>query len=222
MEKSWNFGASMTKEFTLDYRSGLLALDYFYTFFTDRTIVDLDASPQQLLVYNLDGSSFASTLQGELQYEIFKRVDAKVAYKLQDSRITYNEEGLRKQIFTPQSRFFFNISYVSSTATYKGHWRFNLTAHHTGEQRIPDTNTNPSEFQLATHSPGYWLFNGQVTRVINKNTEVYVGVENISNYKQDPVIVDPENPFGPYFDSGLIWGPIFGREWYVGFRYAIK
>ena len=184
--------------------------------------MDLDASPQQLLVYNLDGSSFASTLQGELQYEIFKRVDAKVAYKLQDSRITYNEEGLRKQIFTPQSRFFFNISYVSSTATYKGHWRFNLTAHHTGEQRIPDTNTNPSEFQLATHSPGYWLFNGQVTRVINKNTEVYVGVENISNYKQDPVIVDPENPFGPYFDSGLIWGPIFGREWYVGFRYALK
>ena len=222
MEKSWNFGASATKEFTLDYRSGLLALDYFYTFFTDRTIVDLDASPQQLLVYNLDGSSFASTLQGELQYEIFKRVDAKVAYKLQDSRITYNEEGLRKQIFTPQSRFFFNVSYVSSTATYKGHWRFNLTAHHTGKQRIPDTDSNPTEFQLASHSPGYWLFNGQITRVINKNTEIYVGVENIGNYRQDPVIVDAENPFSLYFDSGLIWGPIFGREFYLGFRYALK
>ena len=24
------------------------------------------------------------------------------------------------------------------------------------------------------------------------------------------------------FDSGMIWGPIFGREWYVGFRYVIK
>ena len=64
--------------------------------------------------------------------------------------------------------------------------------------------------------------NGQVTRVINKNAEVYVGVENISNYKQEPVIVDPENPFSPYFDSGLIWGPIFGREFYLGFRYTIK
>jgi outer membrane receptor for ferrienterochelin and colicin len=222
MEKAWNFGASMTKEFTLDYRSGLLAIDYFYTLFTERTIVDLDFSPQQLLAYNLDGSSFASTFQAELQYEIFKRVDAKVAYKIQDSQITYKEGGLRKQIFTPQSRFFFNISYVSSTATYKGHWRFNLTAHHTGEQRIPDTESNPVAFQLARHSPGYWLFNGQVTRVINKNAEVYLGVENIGNYKQEPVIVDPENPFSPYFDSGLIWGPIFGREFYLGFRYAIN
>ena len=222
MEKAWNFGASVTKEFTLDYRSGLLAVDYFYTLFTDRTIVDLDASPQQLLIYNLNGSSYANTFQAELQYEIFKRVDAKMAYKLQDSRITYNEAGLRKQIFTPQSRFFFNISYITSTATYKGHWRFNLTAHHTGEQRIPDTDSNPVEFQLPTHSPGYWLFNGQVTRVFNKNAEVYLGVENIGNYKQDPVIIDSKNPFSPYFDSSLIWGPIFGREFYVGFRYALK
>jgi len=46
-------------------------------------------------------------------------------------------------------------------------------------------------------------------------------VENINDFKQSPVIIDPENPYGPYFDSTLIWGPIFGREWYVGFRYTI-
>ena len=37
-----------------------------------------------------------------------------------------------------------------------------------------------------------------------------------------PVIVDSENPYSPYFDAGLIWGPIFGREWYMGFRYMLK
>ena len=59
-------------------------------------------------------------------------------------------------------------------------------------------------------------------QVFNKEFEMYVGVENIGNFKQSPVIVDAENPYGPYFDSGLIWGPIFGREWYVGFRYLIN
>lgn len=222
MEKAWNFGASVTQEFTIDYRSGLIAVDFFHTRFSNRAITDLDISPQQLVVYNLDGESFANTFQVEAQYEILKRLDLKVAYKLQDAQISYQSQGLRQQIFTPQSRFFANVSYVSSLATYKGHWRLSVTSHYTGEQRIPDTYSNPTAYQLAPESPGYWLFNLQLTRVFNKNVEAYIGAENFGNYKQSPVIVDAENPYGEYFDSGLIWGPIFGREWYVGFRYTIK
>lgn len=221
MEEAWNFGASLTREFTLDYRSGLIALDFFHTLFTERTIVDLDLSPQQLWIYDLEGKSYANTFQAEAQYEILKRLDLKVAYKWQDSKIHYRNEGLRQQIFTPSSRFFANISYVSSVATYKGHWRVSLTSHLTGKQRIPDTDANPADFQLPDHSPAYWLFNGQLTRVFNKQFEVYAGVENIGNFRQSPVIVDAANPYGPYFDSGLIWGPIFGREWYVGLRYTL-
>ncbi len=222
MEKAWNFGASVTKEFTIDYRSGLLAVDFFHTRFTNRAIADLDISPQQLWIYNLDGQSYASTFQAEAQYEILKRVDLKVAYKWQDAQIAYRGAGMREQIFTPGSRFFVNVAYVSSIATYKGHWRLSVTAHNTGSQRIPDTYTNPVAFQLKESSPDYWLFNGQLTRVFNKSFEVYAGIENIGNYKQSPVIIDAENPHGEYFDAGLIWGPIFGREWYVGFRYALK
>ncbi len=222
MEKAWNAGASLTQEFTVDYRSGLLAVDFFHTRFTDRTIIDLDLSPRQLWIYDLDGKSYANTFQVELQYELFKRFDAKVAYKWQDSKIDYRDSGLRKQIFTPSSRFFANVSYVSSVATYKGHWRISLTGHLTGPQRIPDTGTNPPAFQLPAQSPSFWLFNGQLTRVFNKSFEMYVGIENISNFKQSPVIIDAEHPYSPYFDSGLIWGPIFGREWYVGFRYVLR
>jgi outer membrane receptor protein involved in Fe transport len=222
MEKAWNLGASFTQEFTMDYRSGLVTVDFFHTRFSNRAVADLDISPQQLHIYNLNGNSYASTFQIEGQYEVLKRLDLKVAYKIQDAQITYQNTGLRRQIFTPQSRFFANLSYISSVATYKGHWRISATAHYTGVQRIPDTNTNPVDFQLKPESPGYWLFNGQVTRVFSKVFEVYVGMENIGNYKQKPVIIDSENPFGPYFDSGLIWGPIFGSEWYVGFRYVLK
>ncbi|MGB4848939.1 MAG: TonB-dependent receptor, partial [Saprospiraceae bacterium] len=200
---------------------GLLSIDFFRTEFTDRTIVDLDISPQQLWIYNLDGKSYANTFQAELQYELLKRLDAKVAYKWQDSRITYRDAGLRKQIFTPSSRFFANLSYVSSVATYKGHWRISVTGHYTGSQRIPDTALNPYAFRLPDHSPGFWLFNGQLTRVFSKKFELYAGVENAGNFKQSPVIIDAEHPYSPYFDSGLIWGPIFGREWYVGFRYVL-
>ena len=63
MEKAWNAGLSVNQEFTFDYRSGVLSLDFFRTQFTDRTIVDLDISPQQLWIYNLEGKSYANTFQ---------------------------------------------------------------------------------------------------------------------------------------------------------------
>ena len=222
MEEAWNFGTSFTQEFKLDYRSGVFTVDFYQTRFLNRVIVDLDQSPQELHIYNLDGDSYANTFQAELQYEVLKRLDFKVAYKLQDAEITYQDAGLRRQVFTPRDRFFANLSYVSSVATYKGHWRLSLTGQYTGAQRIPDTYSNPVQFQLPTESPSYWIFLGQITRVFNKEFEAYIGCENIFNFKQDPVIIDSEDPFGPYFDSGMIWGPIFGREWYVGFRYVIK
>lgn len=222
MEKAWNYGASVTKEFKIDYRSGVLVLDFYQTRFTQRAIADLDISPQQLWIYNLDGQSYANTFQAEIQYELLKRLDVKLAYKAQQSKVSYLNEGTREQIFTPSSRFFINAAYVSSASTARGHWRVSATLHYTGQQRIPDTDSNPVEFQLQPNSPGYWLMNGQLTRVFAKNMEIYAGAENIFNYKQDPVILDAEHPQSPYFDSGLIWGPIFGREWYVGFRYSLK
>jgi hypothetical protein len=35
-------------------------------------------------------------------------------------------------------------------------------------------------------------------------------------------IIAAEDPFGEYFDSGLVWGPIHGRKIYAGFRFAIN
>lgn len=30
-----------------------------------------------------------------------------------------------------------------------------------------------------------------------------------------------DDPFGEYFDSGLIWGPVHGRKIYAGFRFLL-
>jgi hypothetical protein len=49
-----------------------------------------------------------------------------------------------------------------------------------------------------------------------------VGVENALNYTQHHPILDAENPFGTYFDSSMIWAPVFGRMAYFGLRYTIK
>ena len=48
--------------------------------------------------------------------------------------------------------------------------------------------------------------------------EVYLGGENLSDYRQERAILSFENPLDEYFDSSMIWGPIQGRMIYVGLR----
>ena len=67
------------------------------------------------------------------------------------------------------------------------------------------------------YSPRYALLFGQITRKF-KMLEFYIGMENITNYKQTDPILAWQDPYGPYFDSSLIWGPVTGRRIYGGIR----
>jgi hypothetical protein len=61
-----------------------------------------------------------------------------------------------------------------------------------------------------------------VTKVFSRNFEVYLGSENITDVRQDNPILSSENPFGPNFDSTFVYGPIFGRSFYIGLRFKIN
>ena len=64
--------------------------------------------------------------------------------------------------------------------------------------------------------------NAQVSKNWKEKLEVYVGVENFLNNTQEDPIVASDDPFGPYFDSSMVWGPIFGRNIYAGVRYTLR
>ena len=122
--------------------------------------------------------------------------------------------------FVSKHRGFLNIDY--STRERKARqWKADLTAQWIGSQPLPYTEDNPVPYKLESKSPNYVLVNGQVTRIFNKSTELYLGVENALNFRQSNPILSAENPQGDYFDSSIIWGPIFGRMVYGGFRFTI-
>ena len=51
---------------------------------------------------------------------------------------------------------------------------------------------------------------------------MYIGGENLTNFTQPNPIINADNPFEDGFDASLIWGPVMGRNIYVGVRYKIK
>jgi hypothetical protein len=64
--------------------------------------------------------------------------------------------------------------------------------------------------------------NAQITRVFGDRFEIYLGGENLFNYTQNNPILSSEDPYGDYFESALIWAPVFGRMFYGGIRFTIE
>lgn len=215
-EIAWNYGVNLTYKFVLDYRNGSISADFYRTDFQNQIVLDLDQNPQQAIFYNLEGESFSNSFQAQVDYELINRLDVRMAYRWYDVKTTYSNELLEKPLIS-NHRAFINLAY-----TTREYWSFDYTINWQGEKRIPGTDSNPAEYQLDNYAPSFFLMNAQISKSWQQKFDVYIGVENLLNYKQENPIIAISDPFGPYFDSSLIWGPITGRNVYFGLRYKIK
>jgi outer membrane receptor for ferrienterochelin and colicin len=101
-------------------------------------------------------------------------------------------------------------------------WSFDITWNWQGQKRIPGTQSNPEPYRLEEFSPAFSLVNLQIGKTLFERLEVYAGIENLFAYTQKDPILASDDPFGPYFDASLIWGPVFGRKIYGGLRFRIN
>lgn len=214
-EIAWNYGASLQQEFKLFGRKSSVVADFFRTDFQDQVLVDLDKSPQQLTFYNLEGKSFANSFQAQWDFTPFKNFDVRIAYKYYDVQADYLE-GRREIPFMAKHRGFMNLAYATNKNDNGGFWSFDTTLNWVGKQRLPDTTSNPAEFQLPAYSDSYAVVNAQISRNFNKKIRAYLGGENLTSYMQKNAIVDFKNPFGNYFDGGMVYAPIMKANLYVG------
>lgn len=204
-EIGWNFGASITQEFFLDFREGVIRAEAYRTRFTEQVVIDRE-DPDLVQVYQLEGPSFANSFLIEGSYELVKRLDLRMAYRYYDVQTRY-KTGLLLQPFNPRHRGFVNLAY----STRKSGWAFDATWQWVGRQRVPGQDDSPS----------FSLVNAQINKRLGKKWEWYTGGENLLNFQQPNPILGADAPFQPGFDASMVWGPVFGRMIYSGIRLTI-
>jgi len=107
-----------------------------------------------------------------------------------------------------------------SYATGERDWLFDTSFLLNGDGRVPSTIENPVEYQRPESFSDFMNINAQVTKMIDV-VDLYFGVENLLDFKQDNPIIASDDPFGEYFDASLVWGPIDGRKFYLGLRLSV-
>lgn len=215
-EEAWNYGASVSTYISVFGKTLNLNAEFYYTDFQNQVVVDMDTDPHAVSFLNLDGKSYSRAFQVEATYPFFEGFSLTAAYRHTNAKTTYNGELLEKPL-TGKYKGLVTASYQ----TPLGLWQFDATLQMNGGGRMP------TAYTLADGSPSwdyrYGSFeqlSAQITRYF-RHWSVYIGGENLTNFKQKNPIIGASDPWGDNFDSTMIWGPMHGAKFYIGLRFNL-
>lgn len=214
MEEAWNFGASTSAYIPVLGKTLNVNAEYYYTDFRKQVVVDMDSNPHEVSFYNLDGRSYSHVFQVEASYPFFKGFTLTGAYRLTDAQTTYKGKRMEKPL-TSKYKGLLTASYQ----TPLGIWQFDATLQLNGGGRMPEPyELADGQLSWDRRYGSFEQLSVQVTRYFRR-WSVYIGGENLTNFKQKNPIVDAANPWGENFDSTMIWGPVHGAKAYIGIRF---
>jgi len=212
-EEALNTGVQIIRDFYLGHnKPATLIVDFYRTNFQNQVVVDLEQNSQQIILYNLNGKSYSNSAQFEFAATVFSGFEMTTAFRVNDVKTTF----MHQLSEVPLNNKYKGLLVLSYTLPNKK-WQLDFTTQYNGRTRLPNTSMNPVQYQIDVYSPSYLLLFSQIKRKFNR-WELYAGIENITNFKQNNPILAWNEPFSPYFDSSLIWGPTVGRRFYFGIR----
>ena len=214
-EKAVNVGfnflqAIYTKNFEFQ-----LILDYYQTRFTNQIYPDYESNNNIIIIDNFEDDSFSKSFQSELGIEILKKIGIKIAYNYLD--VYKNINGHKHRL--P----FISKHHLLNTYSYRppeSNWNFDVNIHWFGRKKLQSTEQNPLQYQRPNYSNPYSMVNMQITKEFN-NYDIYLGCENLFDFKQKNPIIAADAPFSEFFNISNIWGPTRGREIYLGLRLTL-
>lgn len=210
-EYGWNYGISLVQKFHLFNREGSFSVDFFRTDFLKQAIIDIDNADNIATISNLHGKSFSNSLLVEFNFEALKGLDVKAAYRLEDVRTTYHNVLMQKPL-QALNKGLIALSYK----TPNQQWQFDINTSINGKRRMPNSFSGNDG---KNYSPRYVLLNAQILKYFKK-AELFIGAENITNYRQkNPILGEPNTA---YFDTYQIYAPITGATFYGGFRIYVQ
>ena len=229
-ERAVNAGISTTFYIPMGSKELQLSAEYYYTHFLNSLIVDMDRDKHAVYVYNQSditgAKSFAHCAQVEASMEVLRGWTWTAAFRWTDvKQTTFNAQTNAYELRTKALTNRFKGVITTSYQTPLKKWQFDVTAQFNGISRMPDGFTAYGDMLggYGTPKPITWYpqLMAQVTKYF-RTCSIYVGAENMTNFRQDSPIIGYDDPYGTDFDASMVWGPTMGWKAYIGFRYDLE
>ncbi|WP_420319193.1 TonB-dependent receptor [Ekhidna sp.] len=225
-EESYNFSLNLNHIYTIGTSQGMLDIDAYYTYFTNKITPDYETDGQ-IRYANTDGFAVSKGIGMNLQQEFEFPLAFNLGFNIQD--VTEIENNESRQIeFAPEWTGILTANYnLKAWNTQIGY-----TARLTGPMALPvvfdlDENGDPLPDPRPTSSATFAIHNLQIAKTLKSGWSIYGGVQNIFDYVQPwSPLTGTNDPnanlgFSDSFDTAYAYSPIHGREIYLGISWSL-
>lgn len=231
-ERSYNGSINLNHVYTLGTSQGVLDVDFYYTYFTNKILPNYD-NPGQIVYQNSEGIAFTKGIGIQINHSFTNSLKINAGANFQKAQTVNKLNGIETRsniLYAVNTSGNAAISYKLS----KPNILIAYTLNATGSMELPEVYDVDESGQVSTvprplRSKPYMLHNLQVTKKLKSRVlNIYVGVQNIFNFipNYSPLVAynDSNYPvgFSPYFDTSYAYAPLHGREIYVGFRWDLQ
>lgn len=215
-EEAWNYGVSIASYIPLFGKNLNINAEYYYTDFINQLVVDMDTDAHAISFGNLQGKSYSHVFQIDASYPFFEGFNLTLAWRMTDVKQEINGT-LYEKALTGKYKGLVTASYK----TPLGKWQIDGTLQLNGGGRMPAPYVlDDSSLSWNERYEGFEQLSFQITRYF-RNWSIYIGGENLTNFKQKNAIIGADDPWGKNFDASMIWGPMHGIKGYIGVRYNL-
>ena len=223
LEDSWTFGGNVTW-YIGGSSTTYLSFDYFRTQFREQMLVENgpDFRASSIVFSPLtalkDGYSYTDNFQVDFSTEPLEGLTLTLTGRFTNARQKYVGTLAEDDIKPMTSRYkgVLNAQY----ATHLNKWIFDFTASINGPCKVWEFMKGYKGMYSDGWTPVYPLLYAQVTRRF-KGFDLYLGGENLTNYRQQDPILYADQPFSTGFDASCVWGPLMGIRVYGGVRITL-
>lgn len=224
-EESYNASLNLNHLFTVGESQGMIDIDAFYTYFTNKITPDYE-NDGEIRYANIDGHAISKGVGVNIQQEFAFPLSFNAGINLQE--VTETESGETRDIeFAPQWTGVFTLNYNCK----KINTSLGYTANLTGPMALPevfdlDAEGNPLPASRPLTSETFGIHNLHIAAGVSDRLSIYGGVQNIFNYIQPwSPLVGTNDPganlgFSDSFDTAYAYSPIHGREFYIGITWS--
>ena len=218
LEDAITMGANLTWYLPIGEEddASFFSVEYFRTDFNKQVYADAEWAVNTTKICMTQSAT--QTVQADLSAEFNEHFNALVTFRYTDPKVkTFQKNSdVSNVVVRPMTSKFkgvLNLQYKTNLSK----WIFDFTTQLNGPMRLPDYAAREWEME---YTPVYPVLYAQITRKL-RALDIYVGAENITGYRQHNAIIGADNPFGPEFDASVVWGPLMGAKYYIGFRYTL-
>ncbi len=225
-EESYNFSFNLNHVYVIGNSQGMVDVDAFYTYFTNKITPNYDVQ-DQIIYANSSGYAVSKGVGVNIQHQFSFPLAFNLGVNFQE--VTEHEGGGVDEIeFSPRSSGVFTANYSIKRISLN----LSYTASYTGLMKLPevydlDENGDPLPESRPTTSNHFSIHNFQVSKDLSQGFSLYAGVQNLFNYIQpwSPLtgFNDPNTRpgFSDNFDTAYAYSPIHGREVYLGVKWRL-